>query len=369
MQLRLESVHHRAAAALEGVASRQHRRLRGVRAVLEPRRAPTSLDSNRRARSCGCAARCERRARVQGCSLHPLSKGAKISKGCASGAALRLRLRRRPPRRYGYGSALATELRLRLRSGTRLRLRRSMAQAAEVQGMALNTPVRGYGPHPQYYHGRFRCRCRCAGPPIGVVGQDMAYFVRVTSINPRHLTRQMNSIHGRSVFILGQPLLYPLYAYYEGSAEGLALPEQKNLSWVPLDVHQPWARRYVEQQSNLNSSVQIKYKNAAHEFRKPLFSRSYYCVAHASGFCKDIYTAYNVAAIYDAVTQKRGQYIVWMDSDTQMRRFPDDSFWKWHRLYDVATMFRQETYPETGIMVFHATSDARKPLCMALGRV
>jgi len=65
---------------------------------------------------------------------------------------------------------------------------------------------------------------------------------------------------------------------------------------------------------------------------------------------KFVFTIFKVAAIFDAVTSRRGdhvkgghghayEHILWMDADATMVRQPDERFFAWHSSYDAATHF------------------------------
>eukprot|EP00966_Prymnesium_polylepis_P308534 7130066-Prymnesium_polylepis.1 len=105
-----------------------------------------------------------------------------------------------------------------------------------------------------------------------------------------------------------QPLI--TRAYYDGAGEPPRLPA---VDWFALDVVQPWANAFVNQQRLANSSVQRAY-----------WRRQFTCVAPSRDLatCADVFTVYKVVAIYDAVQARAASYVIWVDLDAFLRRPP-----------------------------------------------
>ena len=89
--------------------------------------------------------------------------------------------------------------------------------------------------------------------------------------------------------------------------------------------------------------------------------------------CRDPQTAYKIAALYDAVVERRtSAHLLWIDSDAYFQRPLDAAFWGWAAQFDVAAIFRRGTgsmlmpyspnTPETGVVFFNAASTATQQL-------
>ena len=99
----------------------------------------------------------------------------------------------------------------------------------------------------------------------------------------RPSTKAAKSGYATTLFSRPRPL--PLYAYYDGPGIEAA-PRLANLTWISLDEVAPWASAFVRRNSRFNSTVQKAYQ-----------ARRFTCVVISdSALCKDILTAYKVAA-------------------------------------------------------------------------
>ena len=78
-----------------------------------------------------------------------------------------------------------------------------------------------------------------------------------------------------------------------------------------------------------------------------------------------MFTAYKIAAIYDASESIPGVNLLWLDLDMVVFAWPDSRFWSWSTLFDVATIGRGGAYPETGIIWLKASSARQRMLQLA----
>ena len=179
----------------------------------------------------------------------------------------------------------------------------------------------------------------------------------ITSVHLPHVQLMM-TLRSTS-FLLAHSLPMPLTAYYEGHG---SLPELANVTWNNLSLVQPWAQQYAEAHLKHSSPIQRSYRSGQMKCVTGVIMR-------ATGLCKDVLTVYKIAAIHDAVLERRStSLILWLDVDAYFQRPLDAEFWNWATQFDVATIFRRgtgdiyasdgPTTPETGIMFFNAASAA-----------
>jgi hypothetical protein len=160
--------------------------------------------------------------------------------------------------------------------------------------------------------------------------------------------------------------------YHEGVPQRDINSVQRNITalwpqpveWIDLKKVQPWVIRYVKEKADVNSSLQRDYRAGQYECICGLrWWRNGQAVGQET--CKDVFTAYKIAAIYDASESIPGVNLLWLDLDMVVFAWPDSRFWSWSTLFDVATIGRGGAYPETGIIWLKASSARQRMLQLA----
>lgn len=127
--------------------------------------------------------------------------------------------------------------------------------------------------------------------------------VAVTSVFLPHLAKSAAASPPYAGTLFGRPLPLPLLAYYDGGDVD-DCPQIGGTRWIALDVAAPWAGQFVRHMSQTDSPLQSAYRH-----------RRLTCVVRATGIrasrgnktaaatssCKDVLTAYKVAAIAHAM--------------------------------------------------------------------
>lgn len=182
-------------------------------------------------------------------------------------------------------------------------------------------------------------------------------FMLITSLYLPHLQQMLSSHATAQHFILGHPVPYLMLSYYDGPGN---CPQIANVTWIELLRAQPWAATLAAHASSKDSLIQQGYgKGRSHGGLQCIVGQ----IFKRTGFCKDVYTVYKVAAIYDAVVRHMADYLVWVDADTQIVGAFDGAFWSWHRAFHIVTKFRDDVpphvkgYPETGVMGISAAAE------------
>ena len=183
----------------------------------------------------------------------------------------------------------------------------------------------------------------------------------ITAIHLPHLNRMRAQNSTNS--LLSHPLPIRLRAYVDG---GGVPPRVANVTWRNLSVVAPWAQDYANHNLLYHSHMQRLYRQS--KLRCITIAKM-----QSSGTCRDPQTAYKIAALYDAVVERRtSAHLLWIDSDAYFQRPLDAAFWGWAAQFDVAAIFRRGTgsmlmpyspnTPETGVVFFNAASTATQQL-------
>ena len=131
-----------------------------------------------------------------------------------------------------------------------------------------------------------------------------------------------------------------------------SLPQGFNL--INLSHTQPWADGFVDASKTPESFVQRQYR--AHTNPRSCVVRS------GLSICADIFSAYKVAAVYDALSRFPCDDVLWLDTDAYVAQ-KIDPILAWMRRFDVVTISRNFTptaNPETGVVFFNGRRDATR---------
>ena len=161
----------------------------------------------------------------------------------------------------------------------------------------------------------------------------MATGEAITAVHLPHLNRMRAQNSTNS--LLSHPLPIQLRANVDGG--GVPPPRVANVTWRNLSVVAPWAQEYATNNLLYHSHMQRLYRQG--KLR---------CITivkmQSSGTCRDPQTAYKIAALYDAVVERRASaHLLWIDSDAYFQRSLDAAFWGWAAQFDVVDIFRRGT--------------------------
>ena len=261
-----------------------------------------------------------------------------------------------------------------------LRLTSSAPTNAHGTGFSCNSslhgdaPVEGCGSFCKESKARDHCRfCKCRAcsycgrtqrssqsseysPSQSALPSSTPFAMIVTSVYLPHLLKRRSNGFALTLFsrarlnAFGASGVLPPYtlrvrAYFDGP--GTPPPELDQVQWVPLELTQPWSVNFVQSSLRKNSTVASLYR-----------SRRYTCIQPSPDFasCNDVYTAYKVAAIYDAIARAVAHYVIWLDVDTWFQQPLNAGFWSFVTRFAVATIgSREPHHPETGILVLDST--------------
>lgn len=200
-----------------------------------------------------------------------------------------------------------------------------------------------------------------APPTLAVAPPTLA----VTSLPLSYLSTVPRDFAGT---LFWRPLGLPLLCYYDGRGTPRRpnLPANVNVTFIRLADVSPWARAAVAQGMRPDGWLQADYAAGRLE-----------CLVWSTrGHCKDVFTAFKVAAIVAAAEANPLARLLWCDTDVFAQRPLDARFWQWASRVDVATIGRQGHPPDTGVLLLHAAvpsaqlphATARAPRVPAAGK-
>lgn len=209
--------------------------------------------------------------------------------------------------------------------------------------------------------------------------------VLVTSVFLPHLVKASSVGYANTLF--ARPLPLPTMAYFDGGRLETC-PSFARVTWIELARVQPWAGAFVRRALPLSSAVQRAYQRRAltcvarvevpatpangtcpqgcARRDKAELPRPAAAVGRDEGgatACKDVLTAFKVAALFDSIRSRPSDFVLWVDVDVLVVRAPDHRFWGWTSQFDVATIGSRPPHnPETGIFAIATFSEGAQRL-------
>ena len=165
----------------------------------------------------------------------------------------------------------------------------------------------------------------------------------------------------------------PVHIYYD-SLKGEFPAEAHRLGatkWINMDETIPWATARVKEM--LQPPFQQRwYKSRLQLFKKPETTwmklwwttlprheiKCFSMLNRIAPVCTDPQGLFKVAALSHALDERPGRAILYLDFDAWMRAPLDARFWSFTNRYSAVTIGRR-TFPETGIMAFDGSEQAR----------